>query len=130
MTFIHRSENLREIDFKLWTCLSFLCFQCFLLYFWMQGSRYRLTSFVKGSQRDGNNWLECWALAPNMFFDVKVKTSRKNYNKNICYKKCTTYIIETWNLKYIMLLSFNQSLYWMDKTWICYKSLLPEEKII
>ena len=43
----------------------------------MQGSWYRLTSFVKGSQRDGNNWLEWGALAPNMFFDGKVKTSSR-----------------------------------------------------
>ena len=64
----------------------------------------RLTSFVKGSQRDGNNWLECWALAPNIFFDVKVKTSRENHNQNIG-SKCTKYIIETCNK------SYDQSLY-------------------
>ena len=67
-------------------CNQLLENQYFYQYFqkqiWMQGT-YRLTSFAKGSQRDGNNWLECWALAPNMFFDVKVKTSRENHNQNI-----------------------------------------------
>ena len=67
-------------------CNQLLEIQYFYQYFqkqiWMQGT-YRLTSFATGSQRDGNNWLECWALAPNMFFDVKVKTSRENHNQNI-----------------------------------------------